>query len=944
MKDIKKIMVGQLQKVTIIVIIIIAIASTILQMTIDKKNAVNQSKSYFELIEQLILENDSEAKSIEESFGKRQISAAEIVANLLDINPEKKEDTLWLKDLAYLVNVDEILFFDEQGVFIGGTHNKYQGLTFDEGEQISYFRPMLKSKFLNLSQDEMPRSIDGKSFRYAASWSIDKSFIIMVGTEGNKFEQITERFELSYILTMLKANSSLLLYATDDTGNNIIASTGKSDIGKNMEDLGYETDKVRGEIPYYSKIHDKYYISVSTKITDKYLICSTPVNEVYRDIIPGIMEIGLLLCIIAYIMISAVVKYVDRLVIRNIRKVNQNMESIANGNFDIAMDINNSFEFNELSTYINEMVTHLKAKSQEREQIFSIVSQHSNKTLYRYDLKEGRTYPWDAENAKNDVLSHLYQNEYSESSVINNEYILPESFEDVKQFFVGIHSGKPNGETKIHLKQLTGEARWYHFKYTTLFEGKFPHSALISIQDITEQHEFEIAYSRQVQAMEGDIQEHLLVIESNLTEDSIDKIYGQLAEKLEEIKGRNHNDIGQFLRTNVFATIDSEIGRKLYDINSLRELYLTGIREYSNEVQVEFHGGKEGWVIIKIQIIEDPYNKHLKAFTYIQDVTEEKEKQNMIRKKAEIDAMTGLLRKSIGQMYVEEELAKEKEYGGILITLDLDDLKGINDNLGHDEGDKAIIGIANILRTHFRKDDILVRNGGDEFMVFLPGSAKSVKAVEQSMSSLLKKLSEIYIGKNEERTIHCSAGCAVEIFGVDNFDSLFKKADLALYHVKRNGKNNFAFYEPAMEQEDYEFRTMKLMAIEERNRMDQHDMENMVAMIIKVYRVVIMFNLSENTYTILKAKDYQRLEEMPKKGIIEDFVKEAAHYVEDYELPLFYKTISRDYLLKKYHEGSESLLFKLRVKGKHSSQLMKNSILFYKNEKGDECAFNLLSK
>ena len=227
MKDIKKIMVGQLQKVTIIVIIIIAIASTILQMTIDKKNAVNQSKSYFELIEQLILENDSEAKSIEESFGKRQISAAEIVANLLDINPEKKEDTLWLKDLAYLVNVDEILFFDEQGVFIGGTHNKYQGLTFDEGEQISYFRPMLKSKFLNLSQDEMPRSIDGKSFRYAASWSIDKSFIIMVGTEGNNFEQITERFELSDILTMLKANSSLLLYATDDTGNNIIASTGK---------------------------------------------------------------------------------------------------------------------------------------------------------------------------------------------------------------------------------------------------------------------------------------------------------------------------------------------------------------------------------------------------------------------------------------------------------------------------------------------------------------------------------------------------------------------------------------------------------------------------------------------------------------------------------------------------------------------------------------------
>ena len=944
MLEIKKIMVKKLRRVTFIVVVILVFLSVIIQFGTEKRRIKEQSETFFDLMEQIILENNHEALNIEEEIRKRQSAATEIVSYILQLNPEKKEDSLWLKDIALLVGADEILFFDEKGILTGGTDHTYQGTSFADGEQLAFFKPMLKNKYLKLSQELTPRDFDGKEYRYSAMWSKDKTFIIQTGISARKYEQITERFDLSYLLSLLKSNTKRIFHVIQRENNIITASTAKSDIGKSIEEIGYNPRMIGDTSAFYTTMYHQKYFSVCHAIGNQYLIYHCPVDELYDDLLPKAVELGILLAVIAYIIIFVVVKYVDNLVIKNIQLINKNLSDISQGNLETRIDIRNSFEFKELSSYINNMVISLQEKAKKKEEIFAIVSQHSNKILYRYELKERTTHPWDAENAKKDVLSHLYENQYCETQVINNQYIFPESYEDVKQFFTNIHQGIPSGEAKIHLKLADGQACWYHFKYTSLFEKNVPQTSLITIEDITEQHEYELAYSRQVQSLNTDIKDHILVIESDLTEDKIEHLRGKFIKSDLTDKELNHKQLMEYITDHIFIIENINDCVNFTDIEALNKFHENGQHHFVGEIKVILREQKNCWFRVTIELIEDPYNGHLKAFTHLMDVTKEKEEEELIRKRAEIDVMTGLLRKDVGAQKIKEIFNKKYDHGAILITLDLDDLKGINDNLGHNEGDKAIIGIANTMKQHFRKDDILIRNGGDEFIVFLPQAAKSVEAVEQSMASLLRKLSEIHIGEKGERTIHCSGGCAIEIEGEDNFESLFKKADRALYHVKRNGKNNFAFYEPEMEKEDYEFRTKKLMELTNKKQLEQKELVQMVEMIMKIYQLVVLFNLSSNTYTLLKVDEAKRLEKMPKKGVLEDFIKQASTYVEEQELPLYFKTLNKDYLLKKFHEGSESLNFNIRVKGKYSSQLRKTSILFYKDENGDECAFHMLSK
>ena len=167
-------------------------------------------------------------------------------------------------------------------------------------------------------------------------------------------------------------------------------------------------------------------------------------------------------------------------------------------------------------------------------------------------------------------------------------------------------------------------------------------------------------------------------------------------------------------------------------------------------------------------------------------------------KKADYEFMTGVLRRGAGEYRIKDYLENANHKNGIMIVVDLDDLKKINDTLGHRVGDEAIVGIADVLKSSFRQSDIILRYGGDEFVVFVPEEENNLELMVDRIGTLVDKVASISVGEKKEKNIHCSIGYATTIEG-DSFDTLFSRADKALYYVKKNGKNNYAGYFPGME-------------------------------------------------------------------------------------------------------------------------------------------------
>lgn len=126
-----------------------------------------------------------------------------------------------------------------------------------------------------------------------------------------------------------------------------------------------------------------------------------------------------------------------------------------------------------------------------------------------------------------------------------------------------------------------------------------------------------------------------------------------------------------------------------------------------------------------------------------------------------------------------------------MILFDLDNFKGINDNFGHETGDRVLKKLVNTLKNNFRNDDYICRIGGDEFVVFMVHSTPEMRElISTKIEHINKQLSET---KDGLPSISTSVGI-VHGTEVSDTENLFKKADEAMYKSKQSGKSTYTFY------------------------------------------------------------------------------------------------------------------------------------------------------
>lgn len=174
------------------------------------------------------------------------------------------------------------------------------------------------------------------------------------------------------------------------------------------------------------------------------------------------------------------------------------------------------------------------------------------------------------------------------------------------------------------------------------------------------------------------------------------------------------------------------------------------------------------------------------------DITEIRKREELLEDQARRDSMTGLYNHDTGKRLVNDYLMEKRaEQPCGLLMMDVDRFKNVNDVYGHLFGDEVLTGFARFLQSFFRKEDILIRTGGDEFAVFLKEINREV--LEKKVGELVKKVGELTFSK-KEFSMSCSVGvCFLPGgAGVYSYEQLLEHADLALYRAKIAGRNQYA--------------------------------------------------------------------------------------------------------------------------------------------------------
>jgi len=189
----------------------------------------------------------------------------------------------------------------------------------------------------------------------------------------------------------------------------------------------------------------------------------------------------------------------------------------------------------------------------------------------------------------------------------------------------------------------------------------------------------------------------------------------------------------------------------------------------------------------------------LLVISAVRDISERKEFESRILHQATHDALTGLPNRGLFSELVARAMTRATRSEKLLavLFLDLDGFKNINDTLGHEAGDELLKEVASRLLGVLRQDDVVGRQGGDEFTLLLQG----VSVVQDVMQIAEKMLTAVavpfHLGSQQ---MHVTASIGITVFPFDDTDvgSLLRNADTAMYQAKEDGKNCFRFYTASM--------------------------------------------------------------------------------------------------------------------------------------------------
>lgn len=223
--------------------------------------------------------------------------------------------------------------------------------------------------------------------------------------------------------------------------------------------------------------------------------------------------------------------------------------------------------------------------------------------------------------------------------------------------------------------------------------------------------------------------------------------------------------------------------------NAIRE-YEAGRDHLRYDFMISLDGEEYHWVRVETYLFFSEEDNCIHMFSYRRNIDKEKKSEWQ----AAIDEMTKFYTKKMTEKLIDKKLSDQSGSLFAFYIFDIDCFKQVNDRYGHSFGDYCICRFTEIIRAHFREGDILGRIGGDEFVAFI--KVTDARSAEEKAKELSGALHTVISRETIICKISASIGVALSPQSGTSFESLYRRADAALYETKQRGKDSYTIASP----------------------------------------------------------------------------------------------------------------------------------------------------
>jgi diguanylate cyclase (GGDEF)-like protein/PAS domain S-box-containing protein len=242
-------------------------------------------------------------------------------------------------------------------------------------------------------------------------------------------------------------------------------------------------------------------------------------------------------------------------------------------------------------------------------------------------------------------------------------------------------------------------------------------------------------------------------------------------------------------------------GKDLPELQSRLAKVLSGdIDSCQMETRMLTKDGEDSWVVLSASASKDVENKVRNLIFQVQNITQRKQAEDKLIHEASHDSLTGLLNRAAFNDRLTAALQKyqnTKRRLLVVLFLDLDGFKMVNDSLGHVAGDELLKVVSARLLDSVRGRDTVARLGGDEFTVLLENLTDMEQAI-QVADRISQKISEPFYLAGQEIFVGTSIGVASSVISYESADEMLRDADAAMYQAKALGKGCYILFDHEM--------------------------------------------------------------------------------------------------------------------------------------------------